>query len=935
MSSANSFRPIRRQIVFLLLVLAMPLCAGLDELFARLDLSRPELAEVKQAVEAGDQAGAAAALHRHFRSRQTPKWYAESPPAPAEKPGETDDRAEKILRREYTFVGKTANLTKDLDWNANPLRDNEWTIELNRHYTWVQLVDAYQRTGNPAYAEDFVSQLGDWCADNPRPESPRQARYTWRTLECGIRLSGSWPRCFFAMLHSPHFTPEVMCLMLESMGEQSEFLAKFPAGGNWLVTETSGLMTVAVLFPEFKEAPRWREMCFDRLAREIRNQVPPDGAQVELTPHYHAVTMRSFAAATRIAEFNGIAVPETVGAGIQRMAQYLLDVSKPDLTFPMFNDSDHGSVASALRPYATADHPEFQYVLSRGTEGSAPAYTSVALPYAGQYVMRSGWDEKALYLALDAGPYGAGHQHEDKLHIDVHAHGRSHILDAGRYTYVGGPWRNYFVGTASHSTMLVNGQGQNRRRTSSRRWIGRQAQDNLWLTGETFDFVAGSYEDGYGSGLQGVAHIRKIFFKRGEYWLVHDLLVGELAAGEACTASVQYQFGTTGATAEADGAAIVSHNPDANLAILPVSDRPHTITLHEGEENPPRGWIGWDMHRAIKKPATLAVVHQQASLPSRIDTLLFPYPGTDRPDLRIRRLPEDTPQRSALEITGPDWRDVYHCSHDAADGPRIRWVRHDLAGRELARAEYGDDQAAAPELPVRPLRHALAVTVPADGTVTLDYGFAEGGYLFRREETVKTGENTLRLPSIQPGQSYAYAVRFQGDNGAAGSVRGTFVPEIPTAFDFQDGELGDWANARLVKEGDSTFLRTETKPDTQPTYTHIAHPLPHLKAEGVTFAFKYRTPLADGGDWCYTKLSLTDSQGRRWSAYFATKPSQSWQSVTLQQRDFRRDDGKEGNAAMPEDAVLEQLSVTLRKGKTKEPVPAILELDDVSWTGAE
>jgi hypothetical protein len=605
------------------------------------------------------------------------------------------------------------------------------------------------------------------------------------------------------------------------------------------------------------------------------------------------------------------------------------------MTIPMFNDSDHGSMASTLRAYATADRPEFQYVLSHGTEGKAPAYTSVALPYAGQYVMRSGWDEQALYLAFDAGPYGGGHQHEDKLHIDVHAYGRSHILDAGRYTYVGGPWRSYFVGTASHSTMLVNGRGQNRRRTPSRRWIGRQAQDNLWIADEAFDFVTGCYEDGYGDGLQSVTHIRKIFFKRGEYWLVHDLLVGEVSGDGTCMASVQYQFGATGATTEADGTAIVSHNADANLAILPVSDRPCTVTLHEGEENPPRGWVAWDMHRAIKEPATMAVIHQQASLPIRIDSLLFPYSGADRPDIRIRRLPEDTPQRSALEITGPAWRDVYHCSHDPADSPSIQWVRYDREGRELARVEYGAPLADVAELSVRPLRHALAINAPADGTVSLDYGFAEGGCLFHREATVKAGESNLRLPSTQPGQPYAYAVRFQGEDGAASSARGTFVPELPTAFDFQDGELGDWSNAQIAKEGENTFLRTENKPDTQPNYTHILHPLPQLKAEGVTFSLKYRTPLADGGDRCYTKLALTDSQGRHWSAYFATKPSKSWQRVTFQQGDFRRDDGNAGNGAMPGDAVLEKLSVTLRKGKTKEPVLAVLELDEVSWVGAE
>ena len=899
---------------------------------SRLDLARPELAATKAALAAQGEEGAAAALLRHFRTRQNPRWFKDAPPAPKANPGATDPHAEKIIRREYSFVGKPATLTRDLDWNANPLKDPEWPIELNRHYTWVRLVDAYNRTGNPAYAEDFAAQLRDWCGDNPRPESPRQARFTWRTLECGIRLSGSWPSCFHGMLHSPVVTPELLCLMLEAVWQQADYLARHPTGGNWLVTETSGLMTAAVLFPEFADAPRWQKTAFERLAREIDNQALPDGAQIELTPHYHGVTMGSFGSATRIAEHNGIPVPANVEAGVLRMARYLMDVSKPNLHIPMFNDSDDGSVEGRIKAFADRV-PGARHVLARGKEGAPPPYTSVALPHCGQYVMRSGWDEQALYLAMDAGPYGAGHQHEDKLHFDVHAHGRSHILDPGRFTYAGGPWRSYFLATRSHSTMLVDGQGQNRRRTPRNRWIARRPQDNLWIAGEIFDFAAGSYDEGYGKGAADPVHIRKIFFKRGEYWLVHDLLVGPPGTIGEHTASIQFQFGAPGAVATADGAAIVSANDDANLAILPVSDQPCEVRLHEGEENPPRGWIAWSLHKALKTPATLAVVERKAALPIRIDTLLLPYAGKERPPIAIRRLPEDSPERSALEIVGPDWRDVYRCAHAPGTGPTIEWIRHARDGRELARASHGETTAG-DELAVEPQRQRIVATVPSAGRLFLDYGYAEGGgYLFRREQEAKeAGECVLPLPSFHSARPYVYSVRFVPAEGAARSASGTFVPRTPPVHDFQTGDPGDWSNASIAAEKENRFLRAERKPETNAVYLGIDHPLPGLKADQATFSCRYRLPFADGGDWCYCKLALTDAEGRRWSAYLADKPTPAWRTANLQRRDFRRDDGNKGSGGMPADAVLRKLSLTVRKGRTKAPVAAVLELDDVSWT---
>ena len=406
--------------------------------------------------------------------------------------------------------------------------------------------------------------------------------------------------------------------------------------------------------------------------------------------------------------------------------------------------------------------------------------------------MRSGWDEQALYLAIDAGPYGAGHQHEDKLQLSVHAFGRSHILDPGRFTYAGGPWRSYFTATRSHSTMLVNGRGQNRHRTSSQRWIGRQPQDNLWLTNDTFDFVTGAYEDGYGGGLEDVAHLRKVFFKRGEYWIVHDLLVGP---ADEVAASVQYQYGAAGATAEADGAMVVSHNPDANLAIFPVSDRPLQMELHEGEENPPRGWIAWSLHKALKTPATMAVIQQKATLPIRIDTLLLPYAGAERPAIRIRRLPEDSPALSALEITGPGWRDVYHCSQAPEGGSRIEWVRYDGEGRELARASHGS----VPEDGGQALAHVAArggvtVTVPVAGRLTFDYGYAEGGgYLFQREQGVEAGECVLPTPSINARRAYVYALQFAGDDGVG---RGDTGPMSPLSRKDRTSRPATWGTGR-------------------------------------------------------------------------------------------------------------------------------------------
>ena len=149
-----------------------------------------------------------------------------------------------------------------------------------------------------------------------------------------------------------------------------------------------------------------------------------------------------------LAKDQEVAIPGDYLARMEKMFEYCLYLAKPDLRVPMLNDSDYDSVKHWLQVGSELfGREDMGYCATGGDAGTLPERTSHAFPYAGFYVMRSGWDPGARYLMFEAGPYGLGHQHEDKHHIDVYAYGRSLLLDPGRFTYVGGPWRSYFVGT--------------------------------------------------------------------------------------------------------------------------------------------------------------------------------------------------------------------------------------------------------------------------------------------------------------------------------------------------------------------------------------------------------------------------------------------------------------------------------------------------------
>jgi len=134
--------------------------------------------------------------------------------------------------------------------------------------------------------------------------------------------------------------------------------------------------------------------------------------------------------------------------------------------------------------------------------------------------MRSGWDADATYLLHDVAPFGYGHQHEDKLHFVLWAHGRQLVLDPGNFSYDRSRWRRYVLATYGHNTVMVDGQGQNRRAKREtyfwpRPWStpSPAGSDARWFSTAECDYSSGVYSDGYGPKNEvDVRHTRQIIY---------------------------------------------------------------------------------------------------------------------------------------------------------------------------------------------------------------------------------------------------------------------------------------------------------------------------------------------------------------------------------------------------------------------------------------
>jgi hypothetical protein len=446
-------------------------------------------------------------------------------------------------------------------------------------------------------------------------------------------MSSTWPKSFFGFLVSPSFQTQAIQLMLASMWSHGEHILRFPSGmrfvNNWVIIDSNGLASLGMFFPEFLEAKMWTETGLQRLSEQLDKQVYPDGMQHELATGYHLACMHSFYQAFETAQKTGTSLPENYQTTMEKMFEYIMYVSTPARQVPPTNDANRNDITTWMKQGADLfNRQDMCFVASNGKEGQAPEHTSIQFPWGGHSVMRSDWSPKAWYLFFDAGPTGVSHQHEDKLHIGVSAYGQDFLTDGGKGLYIPDKWRSYFLSSQSHNTVIIDGQGQNRIPDVTTHRADSPIQ-NRWITNENLDFASGTYDNGYGSQRIPVIHSRYVLFKKKEYWLVLDYLIG------ASTHNFEalYHFTPCDVKINADQNSVETLFSDGkNIKLTGSATQPLNLKIIQGQENPEQGWI-YTQSQRMATPT--AIFEGQGQLPVLLATVIEPIEENEFSNFKI------------------------------------------------------------------------------------------------------------------------------------------------------------------------------------------------------------------------------------------------------------------------------------------------------------
>ncbi len=297
----------------------------------------------------------------------------------------------------FSFLNRTGIVAEAADWN-DARQQHLWLYNLH-YFDWLRETAASTRT------EDDAAWIDKWIAENPIGRGPG-----WEPYPASLRIV-NWTVWFLTVGGSNE--PR-----LASLAAQTRHLARsveYHLLGNHLFANAKALIFAGNFF-ESAEADRWRTTGLSLLARELREQILPDGAHFELNPMYLSLILED------CLELLGLdaAYPNLVRAPFaslklgditSKMVQWLRTMLHPDGEIPYFNDAAFGVAPS---PSAL-----FEYSRARNITVGPAREPNVVLQPSGYGVLSRG----PFHLIFDGGRVGPdhqpGHAHADTLSFEL------------------------------------------------------------------------------------------------------------------------------------------------------------------------------------------------------------------------------------------------------------------------------------------------------------------------------------------------------------------------------------------------------------------------------------------------------------------------------------------------------------------------------------
>jgi len=264
------------------------------EAFLRdLKLDRPQLAPVREALEAGDVDAAMHAYIAHFRTRDIDSPLITDWDATERNPDDIDDRARDFVNG---YIRGNYNVYRvppeGIDWRNAPL------VVLCSFHEFTRLSEALHHSDDPKYLRAIVehgySYMDAYPIDQFVGKDTTQGWIDERTVGRPWRWGTTaerpitWSSTLALIRRYPQVTDEELAGLLHRLYQEVAYLRTqmkpyVDAGHNAGSRMILSMATACALFDDFKAADEWREFDVGLLSQYINDAYYPDGPHRELT----------------------------------------------------------------------------------------------------------------------------------------------------------------------------------------------------------------------------------------------------------------------------------------------------------------------------------------------------------------------------------------------------------------------------------------------------------------------------------------------------------------------------------------------------------------------------------------------------------------------------------------------------------------------------
>ncbi len=431
---------------------------------------------------------------------------------------------------------------ESLDWNVQyTTQPNTFQLYLQCLNPTMYLTRAYEVSGKIEYLQLAEELILSWNDFRQTPQAEGNS-FVWYDHGTALRANNL---IYYALVarESENLSAETAELIESMLREHEEFLAddaNYTKNHNHGIFQDQSLIYIAYYLDD-ENSEEYLNIAKERLAGQEDFAFNSEMVHVENSPGYQAGVMDLFWVVADFLEQYGDEYGQHIHEDLVQAARFMSYIVKPNGIVAEIGDTNSAAktnkadsvedISAEQQETMTTDletlqdlyfgSTELQYAQTMGQYGQKPEETAAFYPQSGYYISHNSWEKEnysqSTWQMFKSGYESKTHKHADDNSFMLYSKGYDIFVDPGWYNYMtGDPYRDYFVSSSAHNTVVVDGKSYS------------ATVENSWKTGiyDWEDTADWDYVLGFNNQYTGVQFDRH-FYNLGDSIILYDNIVSE------------------------------------------------------------------------------------------------------------------------------------------------------------------------------------------------------------------------------------------------------------------------------------------------------------------------------------------------------------------------------------------------------------------------